>query len=33
MPNRRAVVFIFITILIDSIGFGIIIPVLPRLIM
>jgi len=33
MPNRRAVVFIFITILIDSIGFGIIIPVLPKLIM
>ena len=33
MPNRRAVVFIFITILIDSIGFGIILPVLPKLIM
>jgi DHA1 family tetracycline resistance protein-like MFS transporter len=33
MPNRRAVVFIFITILIDSIGFGIILPVLPVLIM
>jgi hypothetical protein len=26
MPHRRAVLFIFITILIDSIGFGIIIP-------
>ena len=33
MPHRRAVLFIFITILIDSIGFGIIIPVLPELIM
>ena len=33
MPNRRAVIFIFITILIDSIGFGIIMPVLPELIM
>ncbi len=33
MPNRRAVLFIFITILIDSIGFGIIMPVLPELIM
>jgi DHA1 family tetracycline resistance protein-like MFS transporter len=33
MPNRRAVLFIFITILIDSIGFGIILPVLPELIM
>jgi DHA1 family tetracycline resistance protein-like MFS transporter len=33
MPHRHAVLFIFITILIDSIGFGIIIPVLPELIM
>lgn len=31
--NRRAVVFIFITLLIDSIGFGIILPVVPDLIM
>lgn len=31
--SRNAVVFIFITILIDTIGFGIIIPVLPELIM
>ncbi|HET9447637.1 MAG TPA: TCR/Tet family MFS transporter [Steroidobacteraceae bacterium] len=32
MPHRRAVLFIFVTILIDSIGFGIIIPVMPELI-
>ena len=32
-PDRSAIVFIFITVLIDSIGFGIIIPVLPQLIM
>jgi len=31
--NKRAVVFIFITLLIDSIGFGIIMPVMPALIM
>ncbi|MGB6603578.1 MAG: TCR/Tet family MFS transporter [Steroidobacteraceae bacterium] len=31
--GRAAFVFIFITVLIDSIGFGIILPVLPRLIM
>src|SRR5690349_8606573 len=31
--NRRAVVFIFITLLIDSIGFGLIMPVVPDLIM
>src|SRR5690349_14112222 len=31
--SRRAVVFIFITLLIDSIGFGIILPVVPDLIM
>jgi MFS transporter, DHA1 family, tetracycline resistance protein len=30
---RSAIVFIFLTVLIDSIGFGIIIPVLPELIM
>ena len=33
MPHRHAVLFIFVTILIDSIGFGIIIPVMPELIM
>jgi DHA1 family tetracycline resistance protein-like MFS transporter len=32
-PRRSAIVFIFITLLIDTIGFGIIIPVLPELIM
>jgi DHA1 family tetracycline resistance protein-like MFS transporter len=32
-PHRSAIVFIFVTVLIDSIGFGIIIPVLPDLIM
>jgi MFS transporter, DHA1 family, tetracycline resistance protein len=32
-PHRRAVIFIFITVLIDSIGFGIILPVTPALIM
>jgi len=32
-PRRAAFVFIFITVLVDSIGFGIILPVLPRLIM
>jgi DHA1 family tetracycline resistance protein-like MFS transporter len=31
--NRRALTFIFITVLIDMIGFGIIIPVMPELIM
>jgi DHA1 family tetracycline resistance protein-like MFS transporter len=31
--NRRAVVFIFVTLLIDTIGFGIILPVTPALIM
>src|SRR5262245_37106150 len=31
--NRHAVVFIFITLLIDSIGFGLIIPMTPDLIM
>ena len=31
--HRSAIVFIFITVLIDSIGFGIIMPVLPELIM
>lgn len=33
MPNTRAVAFIFITLLIDTIGFGLIMPVLPALIM
>ena len=28
---RRAILFIFVTVLIDSIGFGVIIPVLPSL--
>ncbi len=32
-PRRSAIVFIFITVLIDTIGFGIILPVLPELIM
>ncbi|MBW2372774.1 MAG: TCR/Tet family MFS transporter [Deltaproteobacteria bacterium] len=31
--DRRALIFIFITVLIDMIGFGIIIPVMPELIM
>src|SRR5579864_9452391 len=31
--GKAAFVFIFITVLVDSIGFGIILPVLPRLIM
>jgi DHA1 family tetracycline resistance protein-like MFS transporter len=31
--GRRALVFIFITVLVDTIGFGIIIPVTPELIM
>src|SRR6478672_8434472 len=31
--GRGALVFVFITVLVDSIGFGIILPVLPRLIM
>ena len=31
--SRRAIFFIFVTLLIDSIGFGIILPVLPALIM
>ena len=30
-PGRHALTFIFLTVLIDSIGFGIILPVLPRL--
>ncbi len=32
-PSRHALTFIFITVLIDTIGFGIVIPVLPELIM
>ncbi|HEX8517819.1 MAG TPA: tetracycline resistance MFS efflux pump, partial [Bacteroidia bacterium] len=31
-PNNKALSFIFITVLIDVIGLGIIIPVLPKLI-
>jgi MFS transporter, DHA1 family, tetracycline resistance protein len=31
-PNRHAVTFIFITVLLDMVGFGLIMPVLPRLI-
>jgi MFS family permease len=31
--GQRAFVFVFVTVLVDSIGFGIILPVLPRLIM
>lgn len=31
IPMRRALVFIFVTVLIDSIGFGIVIPVFPQL--
>ena len=30
-PGRHALVFIFFTVLIDSIGFGVILPVMPRL--
>jgi|GEM_PF-2173449 len=33
MPNKSIVGFVFVTLLIDSIGFGIILPVLPQLIM
>ena len=32
IPMRRALAFIFVTVLIDSIGFGIVIPVFPNLI-
>src|SRR5580765_7523096 len=32
-PGRRAILIIFATVLIDTIGFGIIVPVLPRLLM
>ena len=31
-PTRSAVTFIFVTVLLDMVGFGLIIPVLPRLI-
>jgi len=31
-PNRHAVTFIFITVLLDMVGFGLVMPVLPRLI-
>ena len=33
LASRHALTFIFITVLIDTIGFGIIIPVMPTLIM
>jgi DHA1 family tetracycline resistance protein-like MFS transporter len=33
VAHRRAFVFVFVAVLVDSIGFGIILPVLPRLIM
>jgi DHA1 family tetracycline resistance protein-like MFS transporter len=33
MHKRRALAFIFVTVLLDSIGFGIILPVMPELIM
>lgn len=33
LPTKRALTFIFVTVLVDAIGFGIIIPVLPELIM
>ncbi|MBL4863386.1 MAG: MFS transporter, partial [Rhodobiaceae bacterium] len=32
-PSRNAMAFVLITVMIDTIGFGIIIPVLPRLVM
>src|SRR3712207_4449911 len=32
-PGRHALTFIFVTVLIDTIGFGIVIPVFPQLIM
>ena len=31
-PKRHAVTFIFITVFLDMVGFGLIMPVLPRLI-
>ncbi len=31
-PRRRAIAFIFVTVLLDMIGFGIVIPVIPKLI-
>ena len=33
ISQKQALAFIFVTVLIDAIGFGIVIPVLPRLIM
>jgi MFS transporter, DHA1 family, tetracycline resistance protein len=33
LNRKRALAFVFVTVLVDSIGFGIILPVLPRLIM
>lgn len=32
MPKKPAIGFIFVTLLVDTIGFGIIIPVMPNLI-
>jgi DHA1 family tetracycline resistance protein-like MFS transporter len=32
-PTERAVRFVFLTVLIDAIGFGIVMPVLPAIIM
>jgi MFS transporter, DHA1 family, tetracycline resistance protein len=32
-PGRRAILVIFLTVLIDTIGFGLIIPVMPKLVM
>ncbi len=31
-PSRHAVTFVFVTVLLDMVGFGLIIPVVPRLI-
>ena len=31
-PGRHAVTFIFITVFLDMVGFGLVMPVLPRLI-
>lgn len=33
MKSRHALIFVFITALLDSVGFGIIMPVLPQLVM
>ena len=31
-PGRFAVIFVFVTVFIDMVGFGLVMPVLPRLI-